>query len=89
MFLVLSRREVALTVMHVARMLLEKPSTILPDISMAAFQANVIRSHPITMPTFPIKFIFRLPQMSMARPPRRQPTGLAIAYTLAETHGVA
>jgi hypothetical protein len=33
----------------------------------------------------PSMFMLRLPQMSMASPPRRQPTGLAIAYTLAET----
>jgi hypothetical protein len=79
-------RKMSLTVMHVARILLENPSTILPDISMAAFSAKVIRSHPVTMPTFPIMFMFRLPQMSIASPPRRQPTGLAIAYTLAETH---
>jgi hypothetical protein len=78
-----------LTVTHVARILLENPSTILPDISMAALPANVIRSHPTTMPMFPIMFIFRLPHMSIARPPRRQPTGLAIAYTLAETYGGA
>jgi hypothetical protein len=40
----------------------------------------------MTMPMFPTMFMLRLPQMSMASPPRRQPTGLAIAYTLAETH---
>jgi hypothetical protein len=50
--------------------------------------AKVIRSHPVAMPMFPATFIFRRPHTSMARPPRRQPTGLEIAYTLAVTCGI-
>jgi hypothetical protein len=72
--------------MQVARILLENPSMILPDISMAVLSANVIRSHPMTMPMFPNILIFRRPHRSIATPPRRQPTGLAIAYTLAGTY---
>jgi hypothetical protein len=55
---------------------------------MAGFCAKAIRSHPMAMPTFPITFIRRRPHRSKVRPPRRQPMGLEIAYTLAETGGI-
>jgi hypothetical protein len=74
--------------MEVARILLENPSTLLPSIIMDAFSANVISSHPIAMPMFPNALIYRRPHRSIARPPRRQPKGLAIAYTLAGTYTI-
>ena len=77
-----------ITVKQVARKPLEIPSVILPYISMAGFCAKAIRSHPIAMPMFPMMFISRRPLSSIAIPPRRQPTGLKIAYTLAVTRGI-
>jgi hypothetical protein len=77
-----------ITVAHVASKLLEHPSVILPYIIMAGVCAKVIRSHPTTMLKFPTKFIVRRPHRSIVRPPRRQPTGLEIAYTLAETREI-
>jgi len=75
-------------VKEVANKLLENPSVILPHIIMPGFCAKAIRSHPIAMPMFPMKFILRRPHMSNVRPPKRQPTGLDIAYTLAVTRGI-
>jgi hypothetical protein len=68
--------------------LLAIPSAILPYIIMAGFFAKVIRSHPMAIKMFPIMFILRRPQRSIAIPPSRQPTGLEIAYTLAETREI-
>jgi hypothetical protein len=48
--------------------------------------AKVIRNHPMAMPMLPIMLQLRRPNMSMASPPRRQPSGLTIAYTLAVTY---
>jgi len=74
--------------MQVARKLLDIPSAILPYIIIAGFCAKVIRSHPMAILMFPIMFIGRRPHRSIAIPPRRQPAGLEIAYTLAETRGI-
>ena len=74
--------------MQVARRLLDIPSAILPYISMAGFCAKVIRSHPMAILMFPIMFILLRPHRSIAIPPRRQPTGLEMAYTLAVTRGI-
>ena len=73
--------------MQVPRKLLDNPSAILPYISMAGFCAKAIRIHPMAMPMFAVMFILRRPHRSIAIPPRRQPNGLQIAYTLAETCG--
>jgi hypothetical protein len=42
----------------------------------------------MTMPIFPMKFILRRPHSSIVSPPKRQPMGLEIAYTLAVTRGI-
>jgi len=82
------KRFCVITVMQVASKLLDIPSAILPYIIMAGFCAKVIRSHPMAILMFPIMFIRRRPHRSIDIPPRRQPTGLEIAYTLAETRGI-
>ena len=74
--------------MQVARKLLDIPSAILPYIIMAGLFAKVIRIHPMAILMFPNMFIRRRPHSSIAIPPSRQPTGLEIAYTLAETRGI-
>ena len=77
-----------ITAKLVASKLLENPSVILPYIIIAGFCAKAIRRHPMIMPMFPIMFISRRPHSSIAIPPRRQPTGREIAYTLAVTRGI-
>ena len=42
----------------------------------------------MAMPMFPVTFIRRRPHRSKVRPPTRQPIGLEIAHTLAETRGI-
>jgi hypothetical protein len=72
-----------ITAKQVDKILLDNPSVILPYIIMAGFCAKAIKSHPMVMPMFPMKFILRRPHSSTVIPPMRQPIGLEIAYTLA------
>jgi hypothetical protein len=77
-----------ITAKQVDSKLLDIPSVNLPYIIMAEFCAKAIRSHPMLMPMFPITVISHRPHNSIAIPPRRQPTGLEIAYTLAVTREI-